>query len=109
MAKKTKKNNSDSKDASSEDLHSKNLDSKDISSKESSAALPEKWVIPIRLVAYLVLASSCAYIYFNSRDLEMSHYIIFIAISAACAMALLDCRMSADFWEKKTDQRQKES
>ena len=69
--------------------------------KTGNAALPEKWIIPIRISAYLALAGSCGYIYWNSRELEMTHYMIFLAIAAVCAMALLDCRMSVDHWDKK--------
>ncbi|MFV2055699.1 MAG: hypothetical protein ACC707_04490 [Thiohalomonadales bacterium] len=82
-------------------VKSKDRNSSESAPKESSAALQEKWIVPIRIIAYLVLAASSAYIYWNAHDLEIMHYMIFLTIAAACAMALLDCRMSAEHWEKK--------
>jgi len=76
--------------------------------KTGSAALPEKWIIPIRVVAYIALAGSCGYLYWNARELEATHYMIFLAVAAACAMALLDCRMSVEHWDKKKREREKE-
>ena len=65
------------------------------------AALPRKWIVPIRLVVYAVLAGCSAYIYFNARDLELTHLFIFLPIAAVAAMALLDCRFSENFWKKQ--------
>jgi len=90
MAKKNKKQ-----------VKSKDRNPGESTSKEGSAALQEKWIVPIRIIAYLVLAVSSAYIYWNAHDLEVMHYMIFLTIAAACAMALLDCRMSAEHWEKE--------
>ena len=63
-------------------------------------ALPKKWIFPIRLAVYVVLAGCSAYIYFNARDLEMTHLFIFLPVAAVAAMALLDCRFSEDYWKK---------
>lgn len=71
---------------------------------QKSSALPEAWVVPIRLGIYSVLAACSAYIYFNVGDLEVTHYLVIISIVAVSAMALLDCRMSDDYWKRKTAQ-----
>lgn len=68
---------------------------------QKSSALPESWIVPIRLLVYVVLAGCSAYVYFNVGDLELTHYLIIVSIVAVSAMALLDCRMSADYWQKK--------
>ena len=70
-------------------------------SSEKRPALPEKWIVPIRLLIYLVIAGSSAYIYFNVRDLSYSHFFIFLPLAAVCAMALLDCRMSEAYWKEQ--------
>ena len=67
-----------------------------------SSALPEAWIVPIRLGIYIVLAACSAYVYFNIGDMGITHYLIIISIVAVAAMVLLDCRMSADYWRKKT-------
>lgn len=69
--------------------------------EQKSSALPESWIVPIRLLVYIVLAGCSAYVYFNVGDLEITHYLIIISIVAVSAMVLLDCRMSADYWHKK--------
>lgn len=67
---------------------------------QKSSALPESWIIPIRLLVYAVLAGCSAYVYLNVDDLGLTHYLIILSIVAVSAMALLDCRMSADHWRK---------
>ena len=74
-----------------------------IKDKESSA-LPEAWIVPIRLGIYLVLAACSAYIYFNVGDLVVTHYLIIITIVAVAAMVLLDCRVSTDYWQREKNQ-----
>jgi hypothetical protein len=64
------------------------------------SALPKAWLLPIRLGIYSVLAACSGYIYFNVGDLEFTHYLIIIAIVAVSAMALLDCRVSDDYWQR---------
>ena len=68
---------------------------------QKSSALPESWIVPIRLLVYVVLAGCSAYVYFNVGDLELTHYLIIVSVVAVSAMVLLDCRMSADYWQKK--------
>lgn len=68
-------------------------------------ALPRKWIVPIRLAVYVVLAGCSAYIYYNARDLEFTHLFIFLPIAAVAAMALLDCRISEDYWNKQDRQQ----
>ena len=75
--------------------------------KESSA-LPEAWIVPIRLGIYLVLAACSAYIYFNVGDLVVTHYLIIISIVAVAAMVLLDCRVSDNYWQRKENQSKTE-
>ncbi|WP_455217055.1 hypothetical protein [Kaarinaea lacus] len=70
---------------------------------QKSSALPESWIVPVRLLVYVVLAGCSAYVYFNVGDLELTHYLIIISIVAVSAMALLDCRMSADYWHKQAN------
>ena len=74
---------------------------------QKSSALPEAWIVPIRLLVYVVLAGCSAYVYFNVGDLELTHYLIVISIVAVSAMALLDCRMSVDYWQKKSIKEKK--
>ena len=69
-------------------------------------ALPRKWIIPIRLAVYAGLAGCSAYIYFNARDLELTHLFIFLPVAAVAAMALLDCKFSENYWK---EQEQKSS
>ena len=64
-------------------------------------ALPRKWIVPIRLAIYVVLAGCSAYIYFNVRDLEITHLFIFLPVAAVAAMALLDCRFSENYWKEQ--------
>ena len=69
-----------------------------------TSALPEFWIVPIRLFIYIVLAGCSAYVYFNVGDLELTHYLVIVSIVSVSAMALLDCRMSTDYWQKKAKQ-----
>ncbi|WP_455366370.1 hypothetical protein [Kaarinaea lacus] len=69
--------------------------------KTEKPALPRKWIVPIRFVVYVVLAGCSAYIYFNVRDLEVTHLFIFLPVAAVAAMALLDCRFSEEYWKKQ--------
>ena len=71
---------------------------------EKSSALPKAWIIPIRLGIYAVLAACSAYIFFNVGDLVITHYLIIISIVAVAAMALLDCRVSDDYWKNEASQ-----
>ena len=65
-------------------------------------AIPQKWIVPIRLLIYVVLAGCSAYIYFNVRDLEWTHILIFVPVAGVCAMVLLDCKMSEQYWKKQS-------
>ncbi|MGD8568306.1 MAG: hypothetical protein PVJ39_09485 [Gammaproteobacteria bacterium] len=78
--------------------------SKSHSNDGSRPALPRKWIIPIRLAVYSVLAGCSAYIYFNVRDLELTHLFIFLPVAAVGAMALLDCRVSENYWQQQDRQ-----
>jgi len=71
---------------------------------KKSSALPEAWIVPIKLGIYLVLAACSAYIYFNVGDLVITQYLIIISIVAVAAMVLLDCRVSADYWQRDENQ-----
>ncbi|NOX75847.1 MAG: hypothetical protein GXP17_04380 [Gammaproteobacteria bacterium] len=68
---------------------------------EKGSALPKAWLVPIRLAIYSVLAASSAYVYFNVGELGLTHYLVIISIIAVAAMALLDCRMSEEYWRKQ--------
>lgn len=68
-------------------------------SERKNSALPRKWIVPIRLGIYSVLAACSGYIYFKLGELEFTHYLVIIVIVAVSAMALLDCRVSDDFWQ----------
>lgn len=74
------------------------------SSDSGRPALPRKWIVPIRLAVYSVLAGCSAYIYFNVRDLEFTHLFIFLPVAAVGAMALLDCRVSENYWQQQDRQ-----
>ena len=73
-----------------------------MSTGEKSSALPEAWIVPIRLGIYAVLAACSAFIYFNEGDLVITHYLIIVTIVAVAAMVLLDCRVSDTYWQNKT-------
>lgn len=75
-------------------------------SNSRSSALPRQWIIPIRLLIYLVLAICSGYIYFNIGDLELTHYLVIITIVAVSAMALLDCRVSDEYWRRQEARQQ---
>jgi hypothetical protein len=68
---------------------------------EKSSALPETWIVPIRLGIYAVLAACSAFIYFNVGDLVVTHYLIIVSIVVVSAMVLLDCRVSDNYWQRK--------
>ena len=69
------------------------------SNKQKSSALPKAYIVPIRLGIYSVLAACSGFIYFNVGDLVLTHYLIIVSIVAVSAMALLDCRVSDDYWK----------
>jgi len=71
---------------------------------QKSSALPEAWIVPIRLAIYSILAACSAYIYFNVGRLVFTHYLIVISIVAVSAMVLLDCRVSDNYWKHKAVQ-----
>lgn len=71
-----------------------------MSTTEKSSALPKAWIVPIRLAIYSVLAGCSAFIYFNVGELEFTHYLVIVTIVAVAAMALLDCRVSDEYWKK---------
>ena len=64
-------------------------------------ALPRKWLVPIRLAVYVVLAGCSAYIYYYARDLEWTHLIIFLPVAAVAGMVLLDCKFSENYWKEQ--------
>ena len=64
-------------------------------------ALPRQWIVPIRLTIYVVLAGCAAYIFFNVRDLEITHLFIFLPIALIAGMAALDCKMSEKYWQEQ--------
>jgi len=68
--------------------------------QKDKPALPQSWITPLRLLVYIVLAGCSAYIYFNVKDLELSHLFIFLPVAAVAAMALLDCKMSDAYWKQ---------
>jgi hypothetical protein len=74
------------------------------SEKDRTSALPKAWIVPIRLGIYSMLAACSAYIYFNLGELEFTHYLVIVSIVAVLAMALLDCRVSDDYWRKQEAQ-----
>ena len=76
---------------------------------QKSSALPEAWIVPIRLGIYLVLAACSAFIYFNLGDLVITHYLIIISIIAVSAMVLLDCRVSDNYWKQVASQSKSEN
>ena len=68
--------------------------------ENKGSALPKAWIVPSRLAIYSVLAGCSAFIYFNVGELEFTHYLVIVTIVAVAAMALLDCRVSDDYWKK---------
>ena len=74
------------------------------STKGKSSALPEAWIVPIRLGIYSVLAACSAYIFFNVGDLVITHYLIIVSVVVVAAMVLLDCRVSESYWKSKSGQ-----
>ena len=79
------------------------------SAESSSSALPRAWILPIRLGIYIVLAGCSAFVFFNVGQLEFTHYLVIITIVAVSAMALLDCRVSQDHWQKVEKQTRQEA
>jgi hypothetical protein len=75
---------------------------------KKSSALPEAWIVPIRLGIYSVLAACSAFIYFNVGDLVITHYLIIVSIVAVSAMVLLDCRVSDNYWKQVADEAKSE-
>ena len=71
------------------------------SNKQKSSALPKGYIVPIRLGVYSVLAACSGFIYFNVGDLVLTHYLIIVSIVAVSAMALLDCRVSDEYWKRE--------
>ncbi len=69
--------------------------------EQKGSALPKAYIVPIRLGIYSVLAVCSGYIYFNVGELVLTHYLIIISIVAVSAMALLDCRVSDDYWKRE--------
>lgn len=73
-------------------------------SVNKGSALPKKWIIPLRLVIYSVLAACSGYIYFNLGELELTHYLVIISVVVVAGMALMDCRLSEDYWKRQEQQ-----
>lgn len=71
------------------------------SDERKGSALPKSYIVPIRLAVYSVLAACSGFIYFNVGDLVLTHYLIIVSIVAVSAMALLDCRVSDDYWKRE--------
>lgn len=71
------------------------------SDQRSRPALPEKWLVPLRLGIYAVLAACSAFVYFKARELEGTHLMILIPIVIVCGMALMDCKMSERYWKQQ--------
>lgn len=61
-------------------------------------ALPEKWIVPIKLTVMAALAGCSAFVYFNVRDLQTTHMLILLPIVLVSAMAWMDCKMSEHYW-----------
>jgi hypothetical protein len=72
--------------------------------RQQGSALPKAWITPIRLAIYSMLAACSAYIYFTRGELEFTHILVIISIVAVSAMALLDCRLSEDYWRRRKAQ-----
>lgn len=70
-------------------------------------ALPRKWLVPIRLAIYVILAGCSAYIYYYARDLEWTHLLIFLPVAAVAGMVLMDCKFSENYW-KEQDLKEKD-
>lgn len=75
------------------------------SNEQKSSALPKAYIVPIRLGIYSVLAACSGFIYFNVGDLVLTHYLIIVSIVAVSAMALLDCRVSDDYWKREESKK----
>ena len=69
--------------------------------KTGRPALPKNWIVPIRLAIYAVLAACSAYVYFNYREMEFTHFLILIPIVIVSSMAALDCKMSTRYWDEQ--------
>jgi len=70
------------------------------SNKNNKApALPEQWIVPIKLLIYIVIAACSAYVYFNYRDLETTHFFILLPVVIVAAMVLMDCKVSERYWQ----------
>ena len=64
-----------------------------------SPALPEQWIVPIKLLIYIVIASCSAYVYFNYRDMETTHFFILLPVVLVSGMVLMDCKVSERYWQ----------
>jgi hypothetical protein len=69
--------------------------------EKKGSALPKAYIVPMRLGIYSVLATCSGYIYFNVGDLVLTHYLVIVSIVAVSAMALLDCRVSDEYWKRE--------
>ena len=78
-------------------------------SENKSSALPKRWILPIRLGIYSVLAVCSGYIYFNVGELELTHYLVIVSVVAVSAMALLDCRVSDEYWIRQASQAREDT
>jgi len=67
--------------------------------QNKTPALPEHWIVPIRLLIYVVIAASSAYVYFNYRDLESTHLFILLPVVLVSGMVLMDCKVSEKYWQ----------
>lgn len=64
-------------------------------------ALPQKWIVPIKLAVMAVLAGCSAFVYFNVHDLQTTHMMILVPIVLVSAMAWMDCKMSERYWNER--------
>ena len=66
---------------------------------EKPPAIPQQWIVPLRLLIYVVIAGCSAYVYFNYQDLETTHMFILLPIVLVSAMVLMDCKVSERYWQ----------
>jgi len=66
---------------------------------EKTPALPEHWIVPIRLLIYSIIAASSAYVYFYYRDMESTHLFILLPVVLVSGMVLMDCKVSEKYWQ----------
>jgi len=72
-----------------------NLDS------DKKPALPQKWIVPIKLAVVAALAGCSAFVYFNVHDLQTTHMLVLLPIVLVSAMAWMDCKMSERYWNEQ--------